>query len=205
MDLTADSLEESSVALAQPVGVLGQPLSVENQPGKPSELEEFFGVAIMEGLSSRNVNVDGVFHGMFWPDGPVSAGPKNLADIWKILPYENFLVVSTLTADQLRSILEENYSTRGFRSLMGLQVTVEGRGTSRRVASIRRQDGNLLAPNETVRIAFNSFDAQSAGQRLMKLRQILSEEATRTSLVDLQTRSAVLEYFQGRDVVTLPG
>jgi len=204
LDLTATTLEESEKALASKVGTLGQTLSIENSPGKPSQLEELIGLAVSTALRKKQIDVDAVFHGMFWPKGPVEAGPKTVADIWEILPYENFLVTAELNREQLTAILEENFSTRGFRSLIGMEVELEGRGASRSVTEIFLPDGTPMERGQRVKVVFNTFDAQSAGQRLMRLREILQQPECRTTLRKLQTRTALIEYFTERDVVRLP-
>lgn len=201
--LHSEDLENSRKILETPVGILETELSVESAPGRPSDLERLIGLAVSRGLQKKGIRVDGVFHGMFWPEGPVPAGEKTIADLWKILPYENYIVTAELGLEQLVAILEENYGTRGFRSLLGMEVSVEGRGAGRSVTGIRFASGVPVGREDRVVVAFNSFDAQSAGQRLMRLREILQRPETNATLRDLQTRTALIDFFQEAKTVSL--
>jgi 2',3'-cyclic-nucleotide 2'-phosphodiesterase/3'-nucleotidase len=202
--LTADDLQRSSEALRQQVGTLGQSLSIRNQRGVPSQVEWLFASAIDESLRAKGVEVDCVMHGMFWPDGDTPAGPKTVADLWKLLPYENFLVTAELSLPQLTAILEENFRERGFRSVMGLEFDTSGRVADLKITNIRRLgDKNPLPRDTRVRIGLNTFDAQSAGARLMTLREILQRPDTNRRVHRLQSREALIAFFRKRDTVTV--
>jgi DNA phosphorothioation-dependent restriction protein DptG len=50
-------------------------------------------------------------------------------------------------------------------------------------------------------IAFNTFDSRSAGHRFMKLRALLEKPEARCTLHNVQTRDALIEYFQRHKVL----
>ena len=50
-------------------------------------------------------------------------------------------------------------------------------------------------------IAFNSFDARSGGHRFMKLRAFLERPEANCILHPVQTRDAVIDYFNRHKVV----
>jgi hypothetical protein len=52
-----------------------------------------------------------------------------------------------------------------------------------------------LEAEKRYRILFNSYDSQSGGRRLMKLREILAEPESKTKLIPVNTREAVIDYF----------
>jgi hypothetical protein len=56
-------------------------------------------------------------------------------------------------------------------------------------------DPETLEPDRRYRILFNSYDSQSGGRRLMKLREILAEPASGTKLIPVNTRESVIDYF----------
>src|SRR5581483_2769319 len=62
-----------------------------------------------------------------------TTGTKNLNDIWRLIPFENFVVTAGLTAEEIKSIMEEVYRTREPRALVGFEIEAEGRGANRRI------------------------------------------------------------------------
>src|SRR5262249_49086833 len=93
-------LAESAAALAESIGELAETLRCRSRPGHSSDVERLIGAAIMESLSERNIAVDGVIHGVFDSSAQLLAGPKTINDIWHIIPYENFVVTATLSAEE---------------------------------------------------------------------------------------------------------
>jgi len=85
-------LDQSASALIELIGTLAETLRVRSRPGEPSEVEELIGGAILEELRERDVVVDGAMHGVFDERNNFVAGPKTVADIWKLIPFENYLV-----------------------------------------------------------------------------------------------------------------
>ncbi len=62
-------------------------------------------------------------------------------------------------------------------------------------------DGRSLDRNKKYVIAFNSFDARSGGRHFMKLRALLERAETNYVLYPVQTRDALIEYFQRHKIV----
>ena len=163
-------LEESARALAEPIGTLAETLRVRSRPGEPSEVEELIGAAILESLRDRGVSVDGAMHGVFDERNNFVAGPKTVEDIWKLMPFENYLVTAALTAEEIKNMMEEVYASRESRNLFGFQIRTGRSGPDRRITSMRLTDGRPLERDKRYAIAFNSFDSRSGGHRFMKLR-----------------------------------
>lgn len=200
--LTADDLARSEEVMAEPAGELGEELSIERDRQSPSELEWLIGSSIAEAMAKAGTPVDAVFHGLIFPDGNVAAGPKTVADIWGILPYENYIVTAEFHRDQLAAILEENFRRSDYRSIMGLDFDTSGRVAEMKISNIRRAGSQEpLRANEKVRVAFNAFDSQSAGQRLMVLREALGRSGANRKLHPLQTRETIIAFFRDHDVV----
>jgi 2',3'-cyclic-nucleotide 2'-phosphodiesterase/3'-nucleotidase len=177
-------LAEADAALATPVGELAESLS-----------------AIIESLGERGVKVNAALHGLFDETAEMPAGMKTIEDVWKIIPYENYLVTAELTAGDLTAVMEETYTTRERRSLLGMIVRTTGEGIARRVAAVTTGDGIPLDSSRRYTVAFNTFDSRSAGHRFMRLRALLDHGETRCHSHDVQTRDAVIEYFQRHKVV----
>jgi 5'-nucleotidase / UDP-sugar diphosphatase len=194
-------LELSGALLAEPIGELAETLSVGKGESDGGEIERLIGTAIIESLSERGVRADGAMHGLFDDKNDFTAGPKTVNDIWRVLPYENYIVTAELSPDEIKAVVEETYSTHERRDLVGFVVGCEGSGVSRHVHSITLADGRPLEREKRYVIAFNTFDSRSAGHRFMKLRALLEESATSCRFHDLQTRDALIDYFRRHKVV----
>src|SRR5437762_3372839 len=121
-------LSESKTTLAKSIGELTETLHGRGRDGRTSEIERLIGAAIMESLSERHVVVDGVIHGVFHDNAKLAAGPITVNDVWNILPYENFIVTAVLSPDEIKAVMEEVYASHESRSLLGIELRVEGRG-----------------------------------------------------------------------------
>ena len=82
------------------------------------------------------------------------AGKKTIDDMWKIIPYENYLVTAELTAGDLTAIMEETYATRERRSLLGIDVSTSGEGISRKVTSLGHRRWKAARPVTTLHRGF---------------------------------------------------
>jgi len=194
VDLCRERLDDSATALAQPVGTLERPLRGETAPGSPSEVERLIAAAIMAALAERGTPVDGVIHGQFTRGRDVAPGEKTVADLWPIMPYENFTLVAELHPAQIGAILKECWANSE-RNLMGLSARARRDGERWRVEQIVTSDGSPVDPERRYRIAFNTWDAQSGGGRLMRMRAILHEPESRSTVHRVQTRQALIEFF----------
>jgi 2',3'-cyclic-nucleotide 2'-phosphodiesterase/3'-nucleotidase len=194
-------LDASHAALAEPIGELAETLHVHGYPGEPSEVEELIGAAIMESLHERGVVLTGVMHGLFDDRDNFVAGAKTVDDVWKILPFENYVVTAELLPEEIKAVMEETFASHERRNLLGFDVATEGSGQNRRVSSMQLRSGQALERDKRYRIAFNTFDSRSAGHRFMKLRALLETPATNCTLHAVQTRDALIDYFRRHGVV----
>ena len=194
-------LAESDAALAQPIGKLAETLRGRSRPGMPSAVERLIGAAIMEALRERSVPVAGVMHGTFDDKADLVAGPKSVNDIWNLLPYENYIVTAELTPEETKTVMEEVFTSHEKRNLLGFEVKTEGRGYDCRIVSMTLADGRPLDRAKKYVIAFNSFDSRSGGHHFMKLHALLETSAVNSTLHPVQTRDALINYFQRHKIV----
>jgi 5'-nucleotidase / UDP-sugar diphosphatase len=194
-------LAESETSLGQPVGELKETLHARGRHGRPSEIEKLIGAAIIETLAERSVVVDAVMHGVFDENAKLAAGLTTISDIWNIIPYENLIVTAALSPDEIKVVIEEVYASREPRSLLGVEVRVEGRGLDRKITSMAFPDGRSLERDKRYVIAVNSFDARSGGHHFMKLRALLDRPESNCVLHSVLTRDAVIDYFRRHKVV----
>jgi 5'-nucleotidase / UDP-sugar diphosphatase len=194
-------LAESEAALAQPIGELAETLHARGRRAQPSEIEKLIGAAIIESLLERKIVVDAVVHGVFDEHAELATGPTTVNDVWNVIPYENFIVTAKLSAEEIKTVMEEVYASHEPRSLLGIDVKVEGRGPDCRIVSMLLPDGRPLERGKKYVIAVNSFDARSAGHHFMKLRALLDRPEANCVLHPVQTRDAIIDYFRRHKVV----
>ena len=194
-------LAESDIALSSPVGELAETLRGRSRPGEPSDVERLICEAIREALAERNLPVDGVMHGAFDDRAGLVAGPKTLNDIWNLIPYENYIVTAQLSPEEIKTVMEEVFTSHEKRNLLGFELKTQGRGDDCRIVSMTLADGRSLDRNKKYVIAFNSFDSRSGGHHFMKLRALLERPEANCVLHPVQTRDALIDYFQRHKIV----
>jgi 5'-nucleotidase / UDP-sugar diphosphatase len=194
-------LEESEANLARPIGEVKKTLHARGRQGHPSDIEKLIGAAITETLAERGVAVDAVMHGVFDENAKLPAGLITINDIWAIIPYENLIVTATLSCEEIKNVMEEVYVSREPRSLLGIEIKVGDRGPNRRISAMTFPDGRALERDKKYVIAINSFDARSGGHHFMKLRALLEKPEANCFLHPVQTRDAVIDYFQRHKIV----
>jgi 5'-nucleotidase / UDP-sugar diphosphatase len=199
---TQPQLDRAAAVLAAPIGELADTLSVTSPAvGEPSEVAALIAAAIKEALAGRGLTIDGVFHGLFEDRLAFRKGPKTIGDIWRILPFENFLVTGEFTPIELKVMMQEVWQSSETRSLSGFKMIVEEQEKNRRLTSLRLADGRPVDPAKRYRIALNTFDARSAGHRLMKLRAILERPEARCTFHPVQTRETLIDFFRRHKIV----
>jgi 5'-nucleotidase / UDP-sugar diphosphatase len=194
-------LAESGAAVSEPIGELAETLSGRSRPGRPSDVERLIGAAIMEMLVERSVPVDGVMHGTFDDNANLIAGPKTVSDVWNLIPYENYIVTAQLSPEEIKIAMEDVFASHEKRNLLGFEVKTEGRGDGCKIVSMTLANREPLDRNKKYAIALNSFDARSGGHHFMKLRAFLERAEATCILHPVQTRDALIGYFQRHKIV----
>jgi 5'-nucleotidase / UDP-sugar diphosphatase len=194
-------LAESEAALSEPIGELAETLRGRSRPGRPSDVERLIGAAIMELLMERSVPVDGVMHGTFDDKADLVAGTKTVHDVWSIIPYENYIVTAQLSPEEIKIAMEDTFASHEKRNLLGFEVKTEGHGDDCKIVSMTLANQEPLDRNKKYVIAFNSFDARSGGHHFMKLRAFLERPEANCILHPVQTRDALIGYFQRHKIV----
>src|SRR6184192_1637392 len=194
-------LAESSAAVSEPIGELAETLRGRSHPGRPSDVERLIGAAIMEMLLERNVPVEGVMHGTFDDKADLIAGPKTINDVWDIIPFENYIVTAQLSAEETKIAMEDVFASREKRNLLGFELKTEGRRDDCKIVSMALANRQPLDRNKKYVIALNSFDARSGGHHFMKLLAFLERPEANCILHPVQTRDALIGYFQHHKIV----
>ena len=175
--------------------------------GVGSPLQNLFGAAFEHAARKAGLEPEGVFHGTFGTD-LFAAGKKKMADVWEVLPYENRLVALYLTRDELVSVYNESLEVRSDRALYGFEADLgqaeAGKGEKDRdhfVRTLRSMRKAEAPADHRFCILCNSYDAQSGGKRLMRLRALAAQPESKASLLDLSSREALIDYFKDHELI----
>jgi len=202
LHLAQPVIDDAARVLSQPMGVLIEPFGVASAFGTPSDIERLIGSAMRAALLRRGIEVDVVVHGLFDTRDPLPAGPKTIADAWTVLPYENQIVTLDLARDDLLALVRDLAGPRDIRNAMGIQPIIEGTARDPQVVDLRAADGAPLPDKPRYRVALNSYDAQSGGQRLLKVARLAAAPENRRVLHDIEIRAALVDFFATRQRVS---
>jgi 2',3'-cyclic-nucleotide 2'-phosphodiesterase/3'-nucleotidase len=202
LSVAHSELEAADEVMAQPIGTLAEPFSVGTTFGQPSDMERLIGSSIIAALRKKGVEVDAVVHGLFNAKHNFLAGPKTVADAWSVLPYENEIVTIEVTREGLLSLAREFAASSDVRNIMGLTVVCSGEGAARRIDDLRASDGSPLPDKAAYRIALNTYDSQSGGQRFLLTAKLVGQASSRRVLHSVQIRDALIDFFVARQTVS---
>ena len=195
-------LDESDRLLAQPIGELTEPFDVSSAFGRPSDIERLIGSAILAALRKKSVEIDAVVHGLFDEKHSLTAGSKTMADAWAVLPYENEIVTVELSREDFLALARDFAGNRDARNIMGVRVIGSGQGTAFHVDDLRAVDGSPLPDKPAYRLALNSYDSQSGGQRFPTVAKLVANPANKRVLHSIQIRDALIDFFLTRQKVS---
>lgn len=140
-----------------------------------------------------------VLHGIL-EEGTLPAGPITGGDLWRLVPYENRVGLLSLTAAELKAVLEENaqhLGTTQFQGIFGLSYDLDPAAPpGRQVRHLRLPDGSKLHGRKRYRVAINSYVLASGGRRYPLVRRLVSKSNTRFELTDIDSRAAVARYLR---------
>ncbi len=190
MEVADPEFRKAEEQMARKVGTVVEAIPGD---GRGSRLVRLFCEIFADALKSGGTPVDGVFHGTFGT-GELAPGEITVADCWKMLPYENLLVTARISAKELIEIVREDAGERSDRTLWPFELDFDGEGKPARFL----HRGEPVAENRVFTIAFNSYDAQSGGKRLMRLREIVSRPEAKRVVTGVETRGALIDGFLAR-------
>jgi hypothetical protein len=110
-------------------------------------------------------------------------------------------VTAQLSPEEIRIAMEDVFASHEKRNLLGFELKTEGRRDNCKIVSMALANREPLDRNKKYVIAFNSFDARSGGHHFMKLRAFLERPEAKCILHPVQTRDAVIGYFQRHKIV----
>jgi 5'-nucleotidase / UDP-sugar diphosphatase len=201
LSLARADLDLADQALARKIGDLTEPFDVVTAFGRPSDVERLIGSAMIAALRKKGVEIDAVVHGLFDDKHPLAPGTKTVADAWAILPYENEIVTIELAHDDFLALARDFASGREVRNLMGVRVIGSRVGNAFQIEDLRAADGSPLPVKSAYRIALNSYDSQSGGQRFPTVAKLVASGSSHRILHPIQIRDVVIDFFLARQKV----
>jgi len=202
LSLAKEDLAAADKILAQPIGELTEAFGVETSFGHPSDVERLIASGLIAALRQKGVEVDAVMHGLFDAKNPLPPGAKTIADAWAVLPYENQVVTVELSYADLLAVARELGASLEPRNLMGLRVAGAATGKTIRVDSLLAADGSPLPAKPAYRVALNSYDSQSAGERFPGIGRLVAQPSNHRVLHAIEIRSALIDFFVARQKVS---
>ena len=199
LSLAHTELDAAEQTLSQKIGELTEPFSVSSTFGQPSDVERLIGSAMKAALRKQGLEIDAVVHGLFDDKHPLAIGTKTVTDAWAMLPYENQIVTLELSrADFLALAQDCGSAPHDFRNVMGVRVVGALERARFQVEDLRSADGSPLPTKPVYRVALNSYDAQSAGQRFPIVAKLAAQSSSHRILHPIQTRDALIDFFVAR-------
>ncbi len=191
--LAAD-LRRAESYLAQRIGVAVSPIRCQGDEYGRSPIQQLIARAIAEASGA-----DLVMHGIL-SEQDLHAGDIRMADVWRIVPYENRVAVLQVTPAELLEMLNENAQYRRTTSFMGLYGAnyqwTTGRDGRLHADRLMLADGSIPHPKTRLNVAVNSYVVASGGRRYLRLREIAERPTSRLRILDIDTRSAVVEFIR---------
>jgi len=203
LSLAKPDLDAADLVLTHLIGEVTETFNVASSFGQPSDVERLIGSAIRAALRQKSCEIDAVVHGLFDATQPLQPGPKTVADAWTILPYENKIVTIELSRDDFLALARDLSSGTGrdVRNLMGVRVVGVVDANRLSVTDFQAVDGSPLPTKPLYRIALNSYDSQSAGQRFPVVGRLVARPSSHRVLHDIDIRDALIDFFVSRQKV----
>lgn len=193
MEIAQPDLKRADEQMAR---ILGTATQVISGKGRGSRLCTLFCEFFSEALQRNQTPVDGVFHGTFGT-GDIPEGEITVADCWKMLPYENLLSIVDVSAAELIEIVKEDrYGSD--RILWPFELDLDKKGNVTRFL----YKGEPVAADRRFKIGFNSYDLQSGGRKLMRLREIGASPEAKRVTTGIDTRSALIDGVLNRKQIS---
>lgn len=194
METAEPDLKTAAEQLARKVAVVKRKI---DGTGRRNDLARLFCEIFADSLKRTGTPVDGVFHGSFGT-GDLMPGELTVGDCWTLLPYENLLGTARLSAKDLIEIAREDQGNyRSDRTLWPFDLRL---GRNGEVLTFEK-DAKPVPEDAVYTIAFNSYDMQSGGQSLMRLREIVSQPSAARKLTDIDTRGALIDGLLERGTI----
>ena len=148
-----------------------------------------------------------VLHGVL-SDQSLEAGEIRVADIWRIVPYENTVGILWLNLAEIHAILEESAAYLGedrYFGAWGLRYEVHPNAPAgRRIRNLRAADGRVIHYKTRLKVAVNSYHLAGGGGRFPALVQAAATPNCRLAMMGVSTRDMVMDCIRRHGEIAMP-
>ncbi|MEX1048140.1 MAG: bifunctional UDP-sugar hydrolase/5'-nucleotidase [Akkermansiaceae bacterium] len=194
MEIAQPELKKAGKQMARRLGTVTRMIPGK---GRDNELSKLFCEFFSEALKRNGSPVDGIFHGTF-STGDLEPGEITVADCWKLLPYENLLTLAEVSPAEILEIVREDRKTLSDRTLWPFKLTLNRAGEP----TVFLYQGKPVAAGRRFTIGFNSYDTQSGGRTLMRLREIVFSASAKRVTTTIDTRGALIDGILNRKEIS---
>ena len=200
--LVADDLKQADRWLDDVLGRTTADLTYSPGGAGLSPVQQLLCAAIAE-----KTGAEAVLHGILSDKG-IPKGPIRVADVWRIVPYENTVGILWLTPAEIRAILEEAAAYLGTDRTFGawgLQYEVHPNAPAgKRIRNLRAADGSAINGKRRIKTALNSYHLAGGGGRFPALVKAANTPNARLEMESATTRDMVMDYVRAHRVLTVP-
>ncbi|MFP2906865.1 bifunctional metallophosphatase/5'-nucleotidase [Pyxidicoccus sp. 3LFB2] len=126
------------------------------------------------------------------------AGELTYGALYEVLPFDNTLSVVTVSAAELRLLLEAAYGRKGTFQVSGLKVRVGECNGAQRLVSVTLADGKALPKGKRFRVAMPDFLARGGGGLEEALKALPPASIDLGERRALTLRDALIEHWKTR-------
>lgn len=200
--LVADDLTKADEWLATVLGTTSHDLTYSPAGTGLSPVQQLLCAAIAE-----KTKAEVVLHGIL-SDQSIPEGDIRVADIWRIVPYENTIGTLWLTLAEIHAIMGEaaNYlGTDRYFGAWGLQYEVHPNAPAgQRIQNLRAADGSPINGKRRIKVALNSYHLSGGGGRFPALVKAAATPNCRLEMMTTTTRDMVIDYVRAHGALDLP-
>lgn len=201
-ELVADDLAKADEWLGTVLGTTSRDLTYSPAGTGLSPVQQLLCAAIAE-----KTEAEVVLHGIL-SDQSIPEGDIRVADIWRIVPYENTAGTLRLTLAEIHSIMEEATDYLGtdrYFGAWGLQYEVHPNAPAgQRIRNLRWADGRPINGKRRIKVALNSYHLAGGGGRFPTLVKAAATPNCRLDMMKVTTRDMVIDHIRGRGVLDIP-
>ena len=141
-------------------------------------------------------------------DESLWAGEIRVADVWRIVPFENTAGCLWLTLGEIREIMEESATYLGtdrYFGAWGLQYEVHPNAPEgRRIRNLRAADGSAINGKRRLKVALNSYHLAGGGGRFPAIVKAVASPNCRLEMADGAVRDMVIDYIRRHRSIGFP-
>lgn len=194
--LVADDLARADEWLGTKLGRTEKKIGYSLAGAGESPMQQLLCEAIAEATGAEVV-----LHGVLSDQG-FEEGDVRVADVWRVVPYENTIGCAWLNAGEIREIMEESAEYLGTDrhfAAWGLRYELHAYAPAgRRIRQMRMADGSAVHPKKRLKTAINSYHLAGGGGRFPALARAAGSPNARLEFSGKTTREMVMEYVKGK-------